>query len=175
MEDQVIVWEMPDGTIRYATCAAKAKRPGETKPEWLLRVFQTITRQDFLGAKRILRAVMADGKPLIPGSNDHLIEHRFSGAWLHTGDGKIHIDMPLARTQRMAEIRVKRNALLFDADKMDDQQERNVRLKLPDSLKNVDIYKQALCDLPATVDMERITTPEELAAFEPKWPIMKEP
>ena len=170
MEDKIIVWAMPDGAIRYANCPAKGKKPGETTREWLLRVFQKTVRENHPGAKRILDAVMPDGLPFAPGA-----KKLFYGAWRNDGTGKIQIDMPLARTQRMAEIRAKRDAMLLAADKMDGQQERNIRLKLPDSLKNVDIYKQALCDLPAAFDLERITTPEELAAFEPKWPTMKEP
>ena len=65
MKDEIIVFELQDGLVRYATCPIANKKPGETRQQWLLRVFtKTVAgHPDLAGAKRILSPVMPDGAP----------------------------------------------------------------------------------------------------------------
>ena len=90
----------------------------------------------------------------------------FRNCWRESA-GKIGINMPLARIQRMAEIRAERDALLDESDKdkarLDDVGTANQKQAMA-------TYRQALRDLPASVDVESITTPEELEAFAPAMP-----
>lgn len=92
----------------------------------------------------------------------------FRGAWRRNGNG-IDVDMPIARIIKTSRIRKERDERLavediayMRADERNDQAEKT----------RIAAKKQALRDLPATVqtDLEAITTPKELEAFEPVWP-----
>lgn len=176
MEDQIIVWEMPGGEIRYATCPAKMKKPGQTKSEWLLRQFNKTVRDNplYAGAKRILNAAMPDGQPFVPGA-----KKLFYGAWRHTGGGQITIDMPAARAIRMGKIRGERNAMLSNPanpkDKpgpfSDASMKRAEETGTAQQIDDLKAARQALRDLPATIDLESIATAEALEAFAPQWPV----
>jgi hypothetical protein len=73
--------------------------------------------------------------------------------------------MPSAKTQRLEEIRAERNTKLDASDKeMAKATETNTKEQ------DWKTYRQALRDLPATVNMESVTTAAELAAFVPMWP-----
>ena len=162
MEDQIIVFELSSGEIKYATCPAKMKKPGETTREWLLRQFNKTVRDNYPGAKRILDAVMPDGQPFAPGA-----KKLFYGAWRHAGGGQVTIDMLAARQIHMGDIRAERNARFppLDAEWMKATgQKDSVRADA------IEAARQALRDLPATIDMDAITTPEALEAFAPDWP-----
>lgn len=163
MTDECIVWEIPDGGVRYATCPAKGKRPGETKAEWLHRVFLKTTRDNYPGAKRILNATIPNGEPFRPGA-----QKLFYPAWRHSGGGSIVIDMPEARGIRMAELRAERNRRLGESDGSMMQANEQGDLAIFEPLK---LYRQQLRDLPAAIDLSGIETPETLTVFEPQWPI----
>ena len=94
MNDEIIVFEMPDKTIRYSICPRRDKKPGETRSEWLHRAFTKTVRSNpkYAGAVRINNAVMPDGKPLTIGEDDHPAEHAVRDAWRHDGKGRIVID-----------------------------------------------------------------------------------
>jgi len=97
----------------------------------------------------------------------------FRNCWREheTGGVKnIVVDMPLARAQKMAEIRAERNKRLAETDglilraKETGQAAQESRLALA---------RQALRDLPATVGLDTLATPEALEAFQPNWPVME--
>lgn len=165
MKDECIAWEMPDGTVRYATCPARFKKPGETKTQWLLRAFnKTISgNPDLAVAKRILNPVMPDGRPLTPG-----LQKPFHVAWRHAGNGRIVVDMPTARKLKMAQIRAEREGRFppLDAEWMKAMGQGNSAVAA-----TIEAKRQHLRELPQTVDLEAIATPETLAAFEPDWEV----
>ena len=168
MNDEIIVFELPDGSVRYATCPSQNKKPGETKSQWLLRVFnKTITSNpEYTGAKRILNHIMPDGKPLVPGQNDHPVEHAFPGTWRHLGGGNIRIDMPSARVIKMDQIRRARDSYFppLDAEWMKAMGQGDAAMSV-----RIETQRQHLRDIPQTVGLEAISTPEALMAFEPNW------
>ena len=168
MNDEIIVFELPDGSVRYATCPRKNKKPGETNSQWLLRVFnKTISgNPQYAGAKRILNPVMPDGKHLVPGPDDHPAEHAFPGAWRHLGGGNIGIDMPAARAVKLDRIREERNGRFpsLDAEWMKATGQKNQA-----QADLIEAKRQHLRELPQTVGLDAIETPEALAAFEPDW------
>ncbi len=164
MEDQMIVWEMPDGTVQMATCPANNKKPGETKQEWLLRAFNKTVRGNFPGAKRILNPVMPDGQPFRPGA-----KKLFYGAWRHTGSGNVDIDMPAARDIYMEKMRRERDARLDASDK---EKARLDDVGTATQKTAIKTYRQALRNLPANIDLESVTTPEDLDTFETVWPVL---
>jgi hypothetical protein len=99
----------------------------------------------------------------------NVVARRFQRCWRRVKDITT-IDMPLARTQRINEVRIVRKPRLekSDVDLLRAQETANVIMQ--DALKN---YRQTLRDLPATEQptIDAITTPEELALWEPKWPV----
>lgn len=86
-------------------------------------------------------------------------------AWRDTGSA-IRVDMPVARTLVTARVRTERDRRLAETDKevltLDGE-------AIPGLLK---AKRQALRDLPISVqaDLDAITTPEALEAYEPAWP-----
>lgn len=159
---------MPDGMVIYATCPAENKRNGETQTQWLLRAFTKTVKDNpyFAGAKRILNPVMPDGLPLVPGEDDHPVEHAFPGAWRHAGGGKIVIDMPAARMVKMDRIRTERDERFppLDAEWM-----RATGQKKTAEADLIEAKRQTLRDIPGAVDLTAIATPEELKEFVPDW------
>jgi hypothetical protein len=102
------------------------------------------------------------GRQALPSSR------RFRDCWRRNGRA-VDVDMPLARGQRLAEVRADRDARLSAADAL--------TLKTMDSAvradqDNVKTYKQALRDLPAAAqtDIGAAASPDALAAYEPPWP-----
>lgn len=159
----MIVFELPDGSIRYATCAAKMKRPGEITSEWLLRVFNKTVRDNYPGAKRMLNPVMPNGEVFRPGARKLFYE-----AWRHAGGGNIEIDMPMAREIQLGKIRAERNRLLDESDR---ERARLDDVGTAPQKTAIAAYRQALRDLPTAIDLDAIMTPEALLAFEPLWPV----
>ena len=82
----------------------------------------------------------------------------------------IAVDLPLARTQRLAELRTERNQRLDASDK--------ARLQAMDDndgprIAQLRLYRQALRDLPATAQtqLDTVTTDDALDAWSPTWPL----
>lgn len=173
MTDECIAFFLPDGTVRYATCPAKGKRPGETKSQWLARVFSKTVADNppYAGATRIANPLMPDGSPLRAG-----VEKMFFGAWKHSGGGRIVVDMPAARAIKMNEIRAKRDALLSDPASVfsDAMYLRAQEIGDAPLVAELGMKRQQLRDIPNTLQangtLEAIATPEELQAFETAWP-----
>lgn len=162
MDDQLIVWEMPDGTVRYATCPAKSKKPGETTQQWLHRQFQKTVRDEYPSAKRILNPVMPDGQSFTPGARKIYYE-----AWRSDGAGNVMIDLPVARGIRMVDIRAERNRRLDDSDR---EWARLSEVGTPEQQAAHSAYRQALRDVPQSIDLDEIDTAGNLEAFQPAWP-----
>lgn len=89
-----------------------------------------------------------------------------AGAWEMDNDGLPKVNMPKARVIKTDRIRVIRNERLAESDidivKLDGG-------AAPPELK---AKRQALRDLPAIIqsDLDAITTPEALEAWQPGWP-----
>lgn len=94
---------------------------------------------------------------------------RFRDCWRRMGMELPQVDMPLARTQRMNEVRRERGPKLAksDVDLLKAQEAGNTTLQA--SLR---VYRQALRDIPQTeqVNVEACTTPEHLETWAPAWP-----
>ena len=162
-----LVYELPDGwlplqlsqgAIVYWWVDPRSKFRRDDEQGWLEAIHQRLIAANPMldGATRLPNCDAAD----LPGK-------RFRDCWRNDGTGKIHVDMPLARAQRMAEIRAERDKRLAvtdaDKNKLDDigtaQQKTALATK-----------RQALRDIPQNSDLEAVTTPEALEAFEPAWP-----
>lgn len=89
----------------------------------------------------------------------------YDRAWFQDATGKISTDMPAARLLKMVEIRRERNAKLDLLDK-----EFMKALSTKQDTKAITDKMQALRDIPQTIDLSGILTPEELEAFQPEWP-----
>ena len=95
---------------------------------------------------------------------------RFRSAWRQAGTGPPTVEMPLARRQRMDEVRTERASKLLKSDVDYLRAQEAANLTLQTRLKD---YRQKLRDLPAVEqpNVDAITTPDALAAWEPTWPI----
>ena len=150
-----IIWQDLDGHIHAEVPAPKGRREGESEIAWVERV-----------AKKTEAIHLAEGRTRLANHEEAFPSRTFRNCWRESG-GKIEVDMPLARVQRMTEIRAQRDVLLqaSDGDKarLDD-------IGSGPAKSAIAAYRQTLRDLPATVDVESITTPEALEAFAPTFP-----
>lgn len=94
---------------------------------------------------------------------------RFRNCW-RAGEKEVAVDLPLARDQVLAEARAIRNTLLDASDKdkfrLDDIGTTEQKTALAS-------YRQKLRDLPAavTADLADLKSVEDLAAYQPAWPV----
>lgn len=130
--------------------------------QWLHRQFQKTVRDEYPGAKRVLNPVLPDGQPFTPGA-----KKIFYGAWTSDGAGNIKVDLPLARGIRMAEFRAERNRRLDDSDR---EWARLSEVGTPEGQATHRAYRQALRDVPQSIDLDKIDTAAKLEAFQPTWP-----
>jgi len=110
-------------------------------------------------ARHLVTCVLAD-----------LPSRRFRNCWRQAGAAPPHVDMPLARLQRLDEVRAERGPKLALADIAIQRATDAYNVSLASRLRD---YRQALRDLPevAQPEIEALTTPEALAAWEPAWPV----
>lgn len=87
----------------------------------------------------------------------------FRDAWTLV-EGRVTVDLAKARSVLLAKIRQARGPALAELDR---EWMRAMGQKRQKDADDVEAKRQALRDLPATVGLERLGTPEELAAF---WP-----
>ena len=75
--------------------------------------------------------------------------------------------MTIARAQRLTEIRAEREKWFaaLDAEWMKATGQKNTA-----RADAIEAVRQQLRDVPQTVDLEGIATPEALEAFQPEWP-----
>ena len=93
---------------------------------------------------------------------------RFRNCWRR--DGKtLCVDMPLARAQRIAEIRVERNTRLAE---LDGPWMRAMGQRLLAEADTIEAKRQALRDMPTTIApaLAACLTADALASFMPNWP-----
>ena len=104
---------------------------------------------------------MPDGGPLTPGQ-----PKPFHMAWRHAGNGQIVVDMPAARALKMGRIRKERQRRFpsLDAEWMKAMGQGDSAMAA-----TIEAKRQHLRDLPQTVGLEAIATPEALAGFQPDW------
>ena len=123
----------------------------------------------FLGTDIVALTITEEIGLLHPTEN-LVVNRRFRRCWRRVGAGLPVVDMPLARTQRMNEVRVARQPRL---DKCDDDIKKAEDKEDIAQLRNLRVYRQKLRDLPATEkpNVDAITKPEVLAAWEPTWPV----
>ncbi len=91
----------------------------------------------------------------------------FRNCWRNDGTGKLHIDMPLAQTQRLNEIRGERDRRLGALDK---EWMQAMGQKNDDLADEIEIKRVLLRDIPQIIDLSQIETADELEQFEPAWP-----
>lgn len=156
MTEKRIVWKKADGAIAVTVPAPKGQRSDETEQQWLDRVAAKVFVGDAELSERLPDALAS----VLPG-------RRFRDCWRANDAGEIHIDLPLAREQRMAEIRVERNRLLDTSDK---EWARLMDVGDAEAQAALKTYRQALRDIPQNTSVNRIKIPEALAAYEPDWP-----
>lgn len=87
----------------------------------------------------------------------------FRDAWKLNGRS-VEVDMPKARLVHLNNIRIERQPIL---ERLDKDWMRAAGQKRQKDADAIEAKRQALRDLPATVNLEQFTTPEELEAF---WP-----
>jgi len=96
-----------------------------------------------------------------------LPSRRFRNHWRLIG-GQISPAVPLCRVERLKEIRAERDVRLDKSDR--------VKARLDDvgtaaQIAAYRVYRQALRDLPATVQADLSTlTPDQAEAYQPLWP-----
>jgi len=157
--DKRIVWETPSGEILFTSPAPASRHPEENEQDWLDRVAEIVKAKspEMLGrATRHKDEIFDDlwAKGL----------YRFRTARKRGGDGELFVDMPLARVQRMGEIR---DGYFppFDAEWTKAMGQGNTA-----EAQRIDTQRQILRDIPQTINLDRITTPKALAEFQPEWP-----
>ena len=157
MKHLKLIFENADTTIAIVSLGSGELKRQQTKAELIARV----TGYEVFKGLRFIKDQDISIEPL---PNRH-----FEDCWRDDGTGNVHVDMPLARTQRMGEIRAERDRRFepFDREWMKATgQKEATRADL------VEAGRQLLRDIPQTVDLATITTPEALEAFEPAWPVV---
>ena len=161
--DVVMMFRKIDGTVVFYNCADNSSEALESENiiEHLERAAKRKLETDprYAGAVRIDDCKITD-----------LPHRKFRKCWRDDGSGKVHVDIPLAREQRMAEIRAERNTLLDASDK---EKARIDDVGTAEQKTAISAYRQALRDLPAVINLDAIDTPEALDVFEPTWPVME--
>lgn len=96
-------------------------------------------------------------------------DRRFRNTWRQTGAAAPAVDMPLARAQRMNEVRAERVPKLESVDWRIARAVDKGDLLAEASLR---AYRQKLRDVPQTEqpNVDACTTPEALIAWQPTWP-----
>lgn len=157
---KLIVWETPDGTI----AVSKVHVP----------VDEDMTEDEFLDfAAEYFKSTHADHSAYtrLPNieTTDLPQSRKFRICWRNDGNGKPKTDLPLARTQRLEEIRLQRNQKLLDSDgPMAREREQN-----GNNQNAMKVYRQLLRDLPVAVEAElgELSTDTELEDYQPDWPV----
>ena len=157
MTNRRIVWRKPGGEILVTIPASKARMAGEAEPQWLDRVAQKV----------VAAGGMAEAERLPDCSAEDLPDRRFRTCWRANAAGKVKIDLPLARQQRMNEIKADRNRRLDLSDK---EWARLAEIGTAEQQSVLKAYRQALRDVPQNVDLSKMKTARELSSYEPHWP-----
>jgi len=159
--DKRIVFELADGSVVIRTPVEGSRKSDESEESWIERTAaRHINKPKFKGFKRLPNCLISD----LP------ISRRFRNCWRANSADKVLVDLPLARAQRMAEIRAERNQRFaaLDAEWMKAAGQKNTAREA-----TVEAVRQTLRDIPNGLKLDTIKTPEALEAFEPTWPVLK--
>ena len=121
----------------------------EPETEWFERVFNKATPEG---------AEFVDTEDILP-------DRRFRNAWNKGVESAVEVDLPKAKNQIMSELRSARNKELVDTDGLMARANEIGVIEESDSLK---VYRQQLRDLPTTIDVDIISTVEELQTKYPE-------
>jgi len=167
MTTKRIVYTRPDGGVSVLIPSPEfienylSANPGRTEADALTYLQGKDVPPDALNAR------IEDAVNLPPS-------RAFRNCWRNTvgagGAERVDVDMPLARAQKMAEIRTERNKRLAETDGLILRAKETGQAAQENQLA---LARQALRDLPATVGLDTLATPEALNAFQPNWPVMK--
>jgi hypothetical protein len=153
-----IVFQAADGQIRVTHPHPKTRLAGEPEKAWLDRIAAHAKQQD--ESLRVCTRLPDRDAAELP-------TRRFRNCWRVNGQ-TVEVDMPLARAQRMAEIRAERNRRLEASDGL---MARAYEIGAQAEIEALKAKRQTLRDIPAVIDVGTISTPEELTAFQPEWPV----
>lgn len=112
----------------------------------------------------------ADHAAVIPAGvpyreiDDVPVSRTFRNAWTLAGEA-VAVDMPKAREIHLKSIREARLPLLAELDR---EWMKAMGQKRDKDAEAIEAKRQALRDLPATVNLDRFTTADELEAFWPR-------
>lgn len=160
MTTKRIIWELPDGSIVVSVPAPGGRQQAGAADEqaWLERV---------AARARATLPYLRESTRLPDTEAHELPAGRFRDCWRRVEDGTVQVHLPLAREQRMAEIRAERNRRLQDSD---GPMARANEIGTPEDIAALKAMRQALRDVPQAVDLEAVESAEALEAFEPDWP-----
>ena len=149
-----IVYTRPDGGVTVVHPA----------PEYLARFN---SEADGIAAVQ-LKAVPKDAINIIIVDHTAIpTSRRFRNAWNIQGNTVVH-NMTKARNKRMSEIRTERNNRLLASDSLFARVTEIGTLAEAAALR---VYRQILRDIPQTVNLNSIQDVDELAVYEPNWPV----
>ena len=173
------LFQMPDGSITVLIVNEKMRLSGETDAQMLDREEARLREPNVseLGGSRPQfgewfdatgRKIREAAVRVCDMDVDALPSRRFRDCWRTNGTG-IHVDLPLARSQRLREIRTERDRR-FAA--LDGEWFKAMGRGDAANAAVVDAKRQALRDVPqaAERDLAALTTPDALAAYGPVWP-----
>ena len=159
MSTKRIVYTRPDGGVSVV-CPA---------PEYVARFTTEAEALDAIRAKDVpadAANVYVCDVAEVPASR------RFRNCWRQAGTAPPSVSLPLARTQRMAEIRAERDKRLVASD---GQIARAQDIGTPAEVAALKTYRQALRDVPQAIDLGTLPTAEALATFDLVWPMPGRP
>lgn len=159
----LIIWERADGGITFTGAAPKLQLQDESEAVFLDRIAAiTLSKHPGLAGATRLDDCLAPNLP----------HQAFRDCWRKKGTGKIiHVDMPLARTQKMSEIRTERDKRLKATDGL---MAKANEIGASAEINSLKTMRQTLRDIPNDLltgsALEAITIPKELDTFQPDWP-----
>lgn len=161
---KLIIWEVEDGTISV-TRPVRTQAEDESDDQYLDNIAEKF-KEDAPFASNYIRLPNIDETEL-PQSR------YFRNCWRKgTGEnyGKPAVDLPLARNQRLDEVRIERNQKLL----VSDGPTNLARDQNTSNFQPMKDYQQALRDLPVTAqaEIDAITTDTELETYSPTWPVV---
>ncbi len=162
---KAIVWQAPDGSLRIT-------HPNDKPHPWGDPPLEGETEQHYLDRHAMIALSSDPSLKECTRLSDHDIDalpatRRWRNCWRHDGKG-VAIDLALTKEQRLAEIRLERNAALDGTDK---DMARLNEIGTAEQVAAMKAYRQQLRDIPATVqpDLDKSATPDEVAEL-PLWP-----
>lgn len=163
-----LVWEMPDGSLRLTHISPRlAAELGESRAlEFSAHEFLALPGNE--GAVRC-----PDG---VPSDLSFMASHSAYECCLALDiDKRLMIDPVKARARRMELLRDRRDSLLREADGPTLRESEHKAAGQPNQADQWLAYKEALRVLPNDLEAKRalasLSTLDEIAGFEPSWPI----